>query len=698
MDNNLDQVAKDLYGKIRTRFPQIKMGDENAEVLSKKTDIPNARFFEFEYEHNGEPLGTIAITLDQDDGVVIQLSDELSNLSETSMAADDDLYTFLRSFRLFAKKRLLNYDVQNIGKSNLDKRDYEFRAKPKEFTMMENKMFGTSRISYQDLGEAKLVVKHNKPVNPNLAAGRSMNIESIYIENSDGERFKYPYKHLHGARAIAEHIKHGGTPYDSIGRHIVGLSEELTQLRKFKNYVGRQTQLSEAMGTITDKVVERIDAVKKEVQQLQRKSYYEQFAENFQEYDAQEIPESIMQDWQDRLTIRSFNEDIKQVFPYLYNIMETSSLPVRELDMSDIDDLLSESVAPRPNKISSYNPSLILETFLNRIISEDKDELFSEMPGARNKAIKDLNILLSSELAGGEAGVLALRGLIDDRSFTNKISVLKTDSEIRNELKQYLLDKEPEIIPLLPNLDSKSPAEIGGESPAGAEPPAGGEMPPAPPMGGEAPPAPPMGGEVPPAPPMGGEMPPAPPMGGEMPPAPPMGATVPPAPVAESIKMRAKFIKAKMAGATLDSIIAEGITIRDAIKECGLDNEECGFSSNKEQSRSSGVDELLKVISGFWNATDKNFTIGGTRAKIKVVKAFQDGECPSATEDDVKQALLFITKKDPSTDASVEPTSLDDIDTDNREKHMFDKMIYMQEEPVMESELDKIKRFAGIYK
>jgi hypothetical protein len=50
MDANLDKIAKDLYGKIQTRFRNIKIGDENAEVLSKKEDIPRARFFEFEYE------------------------------------------------------------------------------------------------------------------------------------------------------------------------------------------------------------------------------------------------------------------------------------------------------------------------------------------------------------------------------------------------------------------------------------------------------------------------------------------------------------------------------------------------------------------------------------------------------------------------------------------------------------------------
>ena len=124
MNANLDKIAQDLYGKIKTRFPNIKMGDENAGVLSKKDDIPKARFFEFEYEENGEPLGTIAITLDETDGIVLQVSGDLVNDNDNT--THHGAYKFVRGFRQFAKDRLLNFDVQNIGKSNLDKRDYQF--------------------------------------------------------------------------------------------------------------------------------------------------------------------------------------------------------------------------------------------------------------------------------------------------------------------------------------------------------------------------------------------------------------------------------------------------------------------------------------------------------------------------------------------------------------------------------------------
>ena len=335
MNTNLDKIALDLYGKIETRFKNIKMGDEHGEVLSKKTEIPNARFFEFEYKEDGERLGTIAITLDEDDGIIVEISGDLADSRHRGA------FRFIRSFRQFAKNRLLNFDVQNIGKDNLDKRDYEFKAKPKEETMspiMENKLYGNARMSYQDLGEARLVIKHSQPVNTELAAGRSMHIEAIYVENADGERFKYPYKHINGARALAEHIKAGGNPYDSIGQYISSLSEELVQLRKFKSYVGRNDTLSEAMDDINAQVVERIEAVKKEVSSLQRPAYYSAFAESFEANESQDIPEEILNDWIDRLTIRTFNEELKTAFPYIYRLVGESGVPVKELHPEDFLD------------------------------------------------------------------------------------------------------------------------------------------------------------------------------------------------------------------------------------------------------------------------------------------------------------------------------------------------------------------------
>jgi hypothetical protein len=380
MNANLDKIAQDLYGKIQTRFSDIEFGDEEGNVLSKKEDIPKARFFEFQYKEAGKTLGTIAITLDSDDGVVIQIG---GDLVDDNNDIHGGAYRFIRGFRKFARNRLLNFDVQNIGKSELDKRDYEFQAKRKEEPMMESKMYGTNKISYQDLGEnARLVVKHTAPVNLDLAAGRTMHIESIYIENADGERFKYPFKHLNGARALAEHIKHGGTPYDPIGQHISGLSEELAHLRKFKGYVSRQDQISEAMGTVTGKVIDRIEQIKETIHKLQRAAYYESFVESFEATEEQMIPEEIQNDLIDRLTVRTFNEELKSVFPYIYKFVDESQLEVLELG---VDDILGDGY--NPNSVDAQHRRELKAS--QKADLERKAKAGDESAKARLKALAD---------------------------------------------------------------------------------------------------------------------------------------------------------------------------------------------------------------------------------------------------------------------------------------------------------------------
>ena len=675
MNKNLNKIAQDLYGKIETRFPNIKIGDENAGVLSKKTDIPDARFFEFEYEDDGEKLGTIAITLDEDDGIVIQVSGKLADSKHYGA------FRFIRSFRQFAKNRLLKFHVQNIGKDHLDKRDYNFQAKPKEEPVMqpqqqpvmESKMYGNARMSYQDLGEARLVIKHSQPVNPEIAAGRTMHIDSIYVENSQGERFKYPFKHLSGARAMAEHLKHGGIPYDNIGKHITSLSEELAQLRKFKGYVTRNDTLAEAMNDITPRVLERIEAVKKEVEMLQRPAYYETFAESFEDREDQMIPEDIMSDWIDRLTIRTFNEELKTAFPYIFRLVDETSIPTKEINP---DDLLDEAgagakqaaVAIAKKESGKYDkdgkrlkeaPEDQFESFLDSIVTEAENEghndLFSPDVETRMQALDQLKGMMTGgkKLHAGSGGMNALssiKGIIDSDYLNNELSALSGDDDAGSVIKTYL-DKlgdgqirEPkapkakdiaqEIIAsqVLNNTEGEAPP-IGGEEVPGMPPEAGAVPPPAPMPPPELPPGPESG---------------APPMDMAMPP-PEAGAVPPPAPpVAESSGMsrvKAKIIKAMECGAKPDDVLDFGhrtMTFAEACTACGI--------VPQQQDHEEPLKEIIKSISGFFNPEKRNFTIGGTRCKIKVLKDFKNGMFKGATPHHVKKVITMIDKLDPSNE------------------------------------------------
>jgi len=313
---DLTTISTDLFNKVRSRFSKIKLGDSEGKVI---TDPAKSRFFDLDYTHKGSSLGHVNIKIDEKSLTIIYNE---SMIDGDNQDAKKGWYDFLKELRMFAKSNLLNFDTRDITKTNLDKRDYEYLAQENgDTSMSESKLWGTSKTSYQDIGEAKIIVKHSQPVNYNIPAGRTMHIDSIYIESSNGERFRYPHRHLNGARAMAVHIANGGTSYDDIGTHISGLSEELVKLRQFKNYTQRNG-LSEALTDVHEKVINRIAEVKDQISKLQRQHYYAEFRENYKPHQNLPIPEETINQWVDALTIRTFNEELKNVFPYIYRLVD----------------------------------------------------------------------------------------------------------------------------------------------------------------------------------------------------------------------------------------------------------------------------------------------------------------------------------------------------------------------------------------
>jgi hypothetical protein len=670
MDKNLEPIAKELFGKIRTQFPKIKLGDANSDV----TDRPNdARFFEFDFVKNGKNLGSISISiadaeseaaeddLADNDGMVVMYSNDITDDQPDSVKRQ--WFNFLRELREFAKQKMMHFSIRDITKKNLDKRDYQHLAKNNgDGSMTESKLWGTSKTSYQQMGEAKLIVRHTQPVNYAHAAGRTLHIESIHVENSQGERFKYPVKHLNGARALATHVAHGGTPYDGIGQHITGLSEELNKLRMFKGYVDRNSMVSEAMGTIQTKVYERIDQVKKEIRSLQNQSYYESFAESFVVNEAQEIPEDVVNDWIDRLTIRSFNEELKNVFPYIYKLVGEEVDVIKELTADDLLDEVfdgdketgtthkggkvtktahgvkhektdyddGEKVAfrhkdekSRYKKYANLDQEDQFEAFLNNLVSEESD-LFNTDEESQSASIQTLNQLIAQEFPAGVDGtnaIQSLQGVIDDQEFVDAIKQLgkvNPEMDIREFLKSYLEKHDEENgtdIASKINFDSTTPAPT---EPAPAAPPA------EPVASAPAPVATPVDpAAVPAAPAPVAEEKEDPPFDGPY--KKPgdnkdqFGNVVKnPARHAAKKGMAAAIAKAKKAGATAETMVNFGsgeMSLGEAIAKAGMDVEEFFEGAGKQN-------EVIEFVKSMYDETTGNFPKGETGVLLAVEKQF----------------------------------------------------------------------------
>ena len=224
-----NNIATDLFYKIRSRFKGLKLGDSGGAITINPED---ARFFDFDYMEGETAIGHVSISLAEQNSLKVYFSTGITESMDGGQK--DNWYGFLKELRTFAKRRLMAFDTRDIAKDNLDQRDYEFLSQhnqPKdqsntvvkpvgESIMSESALYGSKTVSYQKLMDTRLIIKHNQAVMDDAAPGaRSRNISGLFVENQDGERFKYPFIHLAGARAMQRHVANGGVPYDDIGKN-----------------------------------------------------------------------------------------------------------------------------------------------------------------------------------------------------------------------------------------------------------------------------------------------------------------------------------------------------------------------------------------------------------------------------------------------------------------------------------------------
>ena len=574
MEKNLELAAQELFAKLRSTFSKVSLKDAEGNPTDEEE---LARQFDFEFEKNNISLGSVRIDLTEEDGLTVMFSNDV--IKDQSSRIKTIWFNFIEELRKFAKQKILNFEVRDLNLTNNKKRG--------DSQMTESKLQGSLKTSYQDLGETKLIIRHTQPINPNIPAGRTMHIESIYIENAQGERFKYPMRHINGARAMAEHIRNGGIPYDDIGQYIVSLSEELSNLRKFKGYVGRTPVVSEAMSDITVKVIERIEEVKKEINQLQKSSYYQSFRESFTKSEVQEIPDDIINDWVDRLTIKTFNEELKGVFPYIYKIVGQDIDPIKEMNFDefvseedfDINELPSTPVSVEKHSLDVEQQ---FETYLNRILGEGPD-IFSNNQEEQSAAIEKLNSLLAQEFPVGTDGSNAIESLseiIDDKELTDvfkELADINPESDVRNIIKDYVAIK-----------DQENGTDVSSKLNFSAEPAAE----PAPEPTAE--PAPPPEAAAPPSMP-----------------------TTPGVAMAENIKRVVE--RAKRAGMTAEdtfTLFGEEVSLADAIRRAGLNVNEFF-----DQGYADSGDEVVEFVKSMFDENG-NTPKGPTGVLISVEKKF----------------------------------------------------------------------------
>ena len=223
--------------------------------------------------------------------------------------------------RQFAKRRLMTFDVRDITKSNLERKDFEFlRTQQQEFRdsdMNEGKMYGSIKSSYQDLGEtAKIIVRHKRPVDEDVRGSRSRHISKIFIENTDGERMLLPFKNLLGARAAARHVSEGGQLHDDIGTHITNTVGQMAQLKNFVNYSKRNKLVNENTVDIVESVRDAYNNIRQDLTRMTSRRGYSNFAESFEPVEVT-LSEDDLDEMKDQFTVKKHDDNVFESLPLI---------------------------------------------------------------------------------------------------------------------------------------------------------------------------------------------------------------------------------------------------------------------------------------------------------------------------------------------------------------------------------------------
>jgi hypothetical protein len=482
-------IANDLFYKVRSRFSGLKLGTETGAITINPED---ARFFDFDYKDGEVPMGHVTVSLAEPNSMKVYFSSGITESMEGPQKKN--WYSFLRELREFAKRRLMAFDTRDISKDNLDRRDFEFLTtvnKPKpakdtilkpvgESVMNESQLYGTRTVSYQKLMDTRLIIKHSHALTDDMAPGaRSRNISALFVENQDGERFKYPFIHLAGARAMQRHVANGGLPYDDVGKSIVQMSEEIAQLKSFSNYVVRNDLMNSDNNDIVEQSTGALERLREQIAKLAKQSHYEAYKESFQAQQPLEVPEDVVEDYTNKFTIRNFKEDIKTVFPIIYRVMKENS-------KVDYDDIVAMTT------VENYNDEAEVD------LSEDELENFEQWVMGLGEsspiqsdeeqlmAIDSLNQLTQSVFPAGVDGTNAiesLKGIIDDPNLYKEIKDAARQNpqeDVRPMIQAWLEANAAEIAAKIDFGDLGQEAEVApeaGAEEAPAEEPAAEEVP-----------------------------------------------------------------------------------------------------------------------------------------------------------------------------------------------------------------------------
>jgi hypothetical protein len=395
-------ASQQLYNLLVSRDFEPEALDATGKPAADPAD---ADIISFDYRTQEKDYGTVVLSIDGENNLDVYYGDNMGRAMEGP--DKNEWYDFLYLLRMFAKRNLLTFSLKNLSRLK-----YSMRTMAAVKESLFEGYYGNRKVSYSDQpNQARLVIKHNKTLGEGDARFRY--IESLFVENDQGERFRIPSKSLIEGRILARHVAEGGTPYDAFGQYISEMVRDLKTLAGFVRAARHKDYSGDAGHMVESAVRHYTDLKAKAKRMISRRGYHEAL-DTFDPSTITPVDEAV-ETIRELFVQQTLDPRVEQALPMLARLQE------KEMAMKEADQFESWS-----NRVMEGTWALADTPELTKKLNDLMSQELIVGPDATN-ATEQLYDLVGDD---------QLFDILDDIARTNPDANAWDDTRVQNRLAQ----------------------------------------------------------------------------------------------------------------------------------------------------------------------------------------------------------------------------------------------------------------------
>ena len=325
-----------------------------------------ADVFKFTFTKDGEEYGDVFATVDDDRQIILYYKDDVTQSPDSptdGVGYNDSWWGFLEQLASWWPRegfsgRVLK-DMSKLG-SDMAKRKH---MKNKD-QLGEGYYPMGKKASYSDaVPTVKIVIEHSRVIEE--GEQRYRNINRIFLENQEGERYLLDTKKPGIARVYARHIAEGGKVNDDRWNHVHSLCEEYSKMAGFVRAT-RNGQFNESAQSLVNEGIAHYQSLRESLSRMTGKRGYNAYFESWtpalmeDEGDDTNLNELFVQE--------TLDPRIESVMPILNRIHKKVAESIVDKEMHKLAEWADSLV--EEESLTSNNPVGIPE---EEDVAEDLD-------------------------------------------------------------------------------------------------------------------------------------------------------------------------------------------------------------------------------------------------------------------------------------------------------------------------------------